>query len=337
MRKRRYERFSVNVCATMIQGRQSVQGRVVDVSFTGLFFQTNQAPPLRDLVKIDLELPTGSKLRVFGMAVHVVQAKGDPRRHPGVGVQLFGNGPEVRSEWDTFINAVRRETVRAAHENPPIGRPPDEQVALPTATEELQPPAQTLKPAAPSPGPDEPRSPDESRSPDRLAALSEDQLTQRLPLANMAPIVDSSDVDAAFERIAGPSSDEASGAAEVADAGPEPTTDDDDSLSLDVGRPELRVHLKSERDFDRLRARQARGQAVFFRTEVFMVPDTPLQIRAIRPSGKTAFIAEGRVTQTGKAKGARGLWVELNPEDVNPSEDIYITIDLESNWLENPS
>ena len=114
---RRYERFPVNLKATLIRGRKSATGRVVDVSFTGLFFTTVEPPPLRDLVKIDLVLPTGGETRLLGMAVHVVRASLNSKRRPGVGVQLFGIGPDVRAEWDKFVASVRKAHLKAVEED----------------------------------------------------------------------------------------------------------------------------------------------------------------------------------------------------------------------------
>ena len=115
---RKYERFSTDLNATLLRGKTSIEGRVVDVSFTGMFFTTFEPPPLRDLVKIDLELPSGERLRLLGMAVHLVRP-GRHRRRPGVGVQLFGNGEGVLAAWDQFVKAVRADHLAAPKKKEP--------------------------------------------------------------------------------------------------------------------------------------------------------------------------------------------------------------------------
>ncbi|MEO1334234.1 MAG: PilZ domain-containing protein, partial [Myxococcota bacterium] len=93
---RQYERFAVDLKATMVVGKKTVEGGVVDISFNGLFFTTEEPPQLRNLIKINVTLPSGKLASLLGMAVHVVQVDAKSKRRPGVGVQLFGIAPDVR-------------------------------------------------------------------------------------------------------------------------------------------------------------------------------------------------------------------------------------------------
>ena len=113
---RQYERFPTDLRATLIKGKTEVPGRVVDVSFSGLFFTTDNPPPLRDLVKLEIELPSGEAMRILGMAVHVVRPARGQRQRPGVGVQLFGIGPDIRAAWDRFVAGVRASQLDGAAE-----------------------------------------------------------------------------------------------------------------------------------------------------------------------------------------------------------------------------
>ena len=349
---RRYERFAVNFKATLIQGKKTIRGRVVDISFTGLFFATLQVPPLRDLVKIDLELPTGATMRVLGMAVHAVRPKHNTTLRAGVGVQLFGNGPDVRAQWDDFVNAVRTSFLSEQTEDERNGRPTDDRGP---------------------PSPDDPR--------------FDEAPVERLPTDNIAPLLDAAEIEQVVDRlystdltstdrapVGPPALTEASAerweSMHLSDplgplpadpsAPPSPTSrrgpgrvgglpapsprarldgprsGASEDLCFDVAKPELRVRIGSLDALRRLRTRQQLGQPVFFRTEVCMEPNTPLQIRIMQTTGETVFVSEGRVIESSRPDARPGLWVQLNDIDVAPSEDIYITIDLDGGWSDGP-
>ena len=304
--QRRYERFAVKMDATLIQGRKTTKGRVVDVSYTGLFFTTMRPPPLRDLVKIDIQMPQGGTLRILGMAVHVVLPKKGNRRRSGVGVQLFGIGPEVRTEWDKFVNGVRYAHQKAF----------EDQAAPDPAITGLTPRAQG-----------EPEA-------------------ERLPTANLSPLLPSEDVDDALDALeAGqvpPTTPAPPTPAEVqipdegpGDVAPGPGDGLDMENMFEVAKPELRVRFATWDDIAPLRARQAQGERLFFQTEVHMEPGIELQVRVLLGDGSTAFVADGRVVESVRTSEAQGLYVILAEEDAPPSEDIYITIDLDSDWLQN--
>ena len=62
---------------------------------------------------------------------------------------------------------------------------------------------------------------------------------------------------------------------------------------------------------------------------------TDVQLRVMLPDGETAFIVDGRVVDV--PTDSLGFMVLLEQEDVEPSEDIYITIDLDNAWLQGPT
>lgn len=104
--QRRHERYNYVTSATVIRGKRKTQLRTSDVSFSGMFLPTNEPPPLRELVKIQLDLPSdGAPIELLCMAVHRVPPGGP--RPPGIGVLLYGLGPGLRARWESFVNEVR--------------------------------------------------------------------------------------------------------------------------------------------------------------------------------------------------------------------------------------
>ena len=361
-KQRLYQRFPVHLKATLIRGKDAIAGHVVDVSFTGLFFTTSRPPPLRDLVKIDLELPNAGMIRVLGMAVHIVRPGPGRKRRAGVGIQLFGIGPDVRAQWDRFVGEVRAKFIEAqdgsgdvdAARSSPADRADDSESVAPVA------PVEPL--ISPRPTADTPRLSTDIGSATIQASI-EAALMQADDDAPTAPGVAAGQASAV--PTTGQAGPIASSAAPKSPGGPvaskpggrheplgprltsedvieavdrlraEPDEERGAEPEFEVAKPELRVHVNSEADLQPLRDRQQRGEQLFFRTEVHMPAGTDLQVRVIMGDGTTAFIAEGRVVESRRNTDKPGLSILLEPDDSPPSEDIYITIDLETDWLQS--
>ncbi len=104
--KRRDERFNFVTPALLIRGKRRTQLHSADVSFSGLFLKTDNPPPLRELVRIKLVLPSDRQdVELMGMAVHRVEPGGP--RLAGIGILLYGLDPAARSRWETFVQEVR--------------------------------------------------------------------------------------------------------------------------------------------------------------------------------------------------------------------------------------
>lgn len=107
---RREARVSVRIRVAVIRGRRTVPLETTDVSFKGLFLQTDEPPPLRSLMRLRVSLPSGD-IEAHAMAVHVTtpdDANGsDPQlehmRGCGVGVQFWGLAGPDRKAWDDFV------------------------------------------------------------------------------------------------------------------------------------------------------------------------------------------------------------------------------------------
>ncbi|MEM7674680.1 MAG: PilZ domain-containing protein [Myxococcota bacterium] len=272
---RRYERFAVNLRATMVLGKKTVDGGVVDISFNGLFFATSEPPSLRNLTKINVELPTGKTIPLLGMAVHAVQPAPSSKRRPGVGVQLFGVAPDIRALWDAYVTSVR-DTYAAAKKN---GTAPNADiVGLVEGPKLVSSAGQATAPVGP-------------------------------PLD--VPSLTSQDVLDAFSRIELPS--EPSPATK--EAPPPGPGDIAPGPRAAKAKPELRIRVRSEKDVAVLRGRRERGESLFFRTEVHMEPGTPVVVRVLLPSGDTSFVADGKVVSRATSSKTRGLNVVLDMHD----------------------
>jgi uncharacterized protein (TIGR02266 family) len=104
---RRDERYPIRMPVTLIAGKKSQTLLTEDVSMSGLFVRTDQPPPLRQLVRIQMSLPPGNTaLSTFGTIVHVVPPNDAAGRVPGSGVQLYAMDRDARELWAAFIRHV---------------------------------------------------------------------------------------------------------------------------------------------------------------------------------------------------------------------------------------
>jgi len=81
-----------------------------DVSFRGVFIRTDSPPALRQLVKVEIQLPTQVIVSGHAMVVHVSPrvvgaAKGEGPV-PGIGLQFWGP-IEHGKEWEQYIHSLK--------------------------------------------------------------------------------------------------------------------------------------------------------------------------------------------------------------------------------------
>lgn len=124
--QRRHERYPVSLDATITAGRRTLSGRVSDASFGGLFLCLDEPPALRNLVRINLVLPSDSlPIELLGMAVYVLRPQDAKGRAPGCGVQFFGIDQDTRERWEKYIGRLRaaRGAPAPARTPPPAAGP----------------------------------------------------------------------------------------------------------------------------------------------------------------------------------------------------------------------
>lgn len=86
-------------------GRRRLALETADVGMGGLFVVTSEELALRQLVRIELVLPSdGRPFAAMGWLVHRESGAGHPA---GVGVQFYGLGKDEQRRWDAFVDRVR--------------------------------------------------------------------------------------------------------------------------------------------------------------------------------------------------------------------------------------
>jgi hypothetical protein len=101
---RRGDRTAYRLPVTLVRGREEIPLRSEDVSFSGLFLETDEPPPLRHLVRLRLILPPYHReLSAHGVVVRVVPPGNPEGRRPGVGVELFALDRAARTVWGHFV------------------------------------------------------------------------------------------------------------------------------------------------------------------------------------------------------------------------------------------
>jgi Tfp pilus assembly protein PilZ len=124
--RRRDKRYRTELTIRTRLAGKPVELLVEDVSFRGLFIVTKESLPLRQLMKIEANLPpNGTLFATHAMVVYVV-APGDPTGHtPGAGAQFYGMGDERRA-WEAYVQHVQRSTeAMPDRRNAPAATPED--------------------------------------------------------------------------------------------------------------------------------------------------------------------------------------------------------------------
>jgi hypothetical protein len=99
--RRRDIRTRITVPAFVVRrsGNEAVQ--VVDASFRGVFVQMAESPPVRELIRLRITLPSGD-LDMHAVVMRIVDDGG----HSGVGLRFFALNGEAKAEWESFISSA---------------------------------------------------------------------------------------------------------------------------------------------------------------------------------------------------------------------------------------
>jgi hypothetical protein len=101
---RREGRTAYRLPVTLLRGREEIPLLSEDVSYHGLFLETDDPLPLRHLIRLRLLLPPYDReLVAHGMVVHVVPPGNAEGKRPGVGVQLYALDRAARAVWGHFV------------------------------------------------------------------------------------------------------------------------------------------------------------------------------------------------------------------------------------------
>lgn len=157
--RRRDRRIATDLPTVLKVGKKPLNGTTTNVSFHGLSVRLDDPPPLRQLVQVELELPTGKPFSAHAMVVHAGQGF--------VGLEFFGrsNNPD----WDDFVQSVGKAATNPSLAAPPGGAAahqplgaavsPQTNPSLGAPGASYPPPAQTRPSVVPGPSPVGPSAP----------------------------------------------------------------------------------------------------------------------------------------------------------------------------------
>jgi Tfp pilus assembly protein PilZ len=101
------QRYLARIAATFLSRSQSVAFLTDHVTSNGVFVRTDSPPPVMELLRIELVLPSASrKIVLHGMVTEVIPAT-TKHAAPGVEIAFFAKGGEAGQLWDEFIAFVR--------------------------------------------------------------------------------------------------------------------------------------------------------------------------------------------------------------------------------------
>jgi hypothetical protein len=123
--KRREPRYSIRFPARLHWKNRMYVSLVEDVSNRGMCVRTDATPPLRLLVRVELELPDNQHtLTMHAMVAHTTAQDGCPQ--PAIGLELYGVAAQERAAWEAFVRRIRLRNA-----SPPV----DEEVSFITSVE----------------------------------------------------------------------------------------------------------------------------------------------------------------------------------------------------------
>ncbi len=103
-------RARVSLPTLYVRRNGAVRVEMVDASFRGLFVRMNDAPEVRQLLRLRITLPTRT-LDVHGVVARVVP---EPAGEVGVGLRFFALNGADRMEWESYVSRFLPYRQRAA-------------------------------------------------------------------------------------------------------------------------------------------------------------------------------------------------------------------------------
>jgi c-di-GMP-binding flagellar brake protein YcgR len=108
--RRREPRYPYRLPITLKFGGRAQETITEDISYSGVFAITDEPPEMRQLISLTSRLPnSGDTITPHAMAVFVLERGNRLGRTPGVGLQFYAVGGEVKRKWEAFIDSVRRK------------------------------------------------------------------------------------------------------------------------------------------------------------------------------------------------------------------------------------
>lgn len=108
--RRKAPRFPVALPVTFLDTKTSTPLSTVDVSRGGVFVQSDEPRPLRQLVRLRIDIPAqGEVIEVHGMVVHTRGAADEASdgQPAGIGIEFFGFGGQPRQMWEDLLRGLQ--------------------------------------------------------------------------------------------------------------------------------------------------------------------------------------------------------------------------------------
>jgi hypothetical protein len=102
--RRRDERTRISVTARIVVRGGTIPVEMVDASVRGLFLRMEEAPPIRQLLKLALDMPSGTRI-YHAVVVRIVE---DQLGRAGVGLRFFALNGENKTEWESHVAQALR-------------------------------------------------------------------------------------------------------------------------------------------------------------------------------------------------------------------------------------
>lgn len=282
--------------------RQTIHARSADISFSGLYLLSPEAPPPRELIRIRVKLGAHEAIDLFGMAVHIAKSK-TPKGDYGAGIQLFGLDPSTKKRWEENVRQLHQaEANSPSHQNT---NPMREVVRI--ARPNIRPPQITPRPRT---GPTD--APPRSATP---------VTRSHTPLSSPAtgPSTSPSTSPGSRRRTPPPLQPQ-----------PEHSPEWSPSDALSV-MPEVRVRAPTMAEMNRLLS--SKGHELFkIRSNVFLEPQSRVNVRLSSPDFKREFFMEAEVQSVQLREGKSDIVLEFKEHEREPTADLYVTIDLDADW-----
>lgn len=109
--RRRDQRTRISIAACIVVRGGTIPVEMIDASIRGLFLRMEDAPPIRQLLKLSIDLPSGTRI-YHAVVVRLVE---DQLGHAGVGLRFFALNGENKNEWESFVaQALRHASMTRA-------------------------------------------------------------------------------------------------------------------------------------------------------------------------------------------------------------------------------
>lgn len=107
--QRRDQRTRISLSARIVVRGGTLPVEMVDASVRGLFLRMEEAPPIRELLKLAIDMPSGTRV-YHAVVVRIVE---DQLGRAGVGLRFFALNGENKTEWESFVAQALRNAVMA--------------------------------------------------------------------------------------------------------------------------------------------------------------------------------------------------------------------------------